>query len=404
MKNGDMYSRIINLPQEKSFFLFGPRATGKTTWLKQQLPTGLKIDLLESGLYNTLLATPGRLAELIPPSFNDWVIIDEVQRVPELLNEVHRLIEERKIKFVLTGSSARKLRAKGINLLAGRALTRFMYPLTATELGVDFSLSRSLQFGHLPAIFSESDPSDYLSSYVQTYLREEVQQEGLTRNLQAFARFLEAASFSQASTLNISEVARECQANRKLVEEYFFILEDLLLAHRVPVFCKRARRRLSSHPKFFFFDAGVYRAIRPRGPLDSPEEIDGTTLETLVFQELRATNDLYKLKYKLYYWRTATGHEVDFVLYGENGLIAIEVKRSAKIRQKDLRGLKLFAKDYPQATLYLFYGGSREIFIDGITLVPTEKAIADLPELLKKSAKPLTDKGLKSSEPQLTNW
>ncbi len=384
MQNGVMYSRIIKIPRNKSFFLFGPRATGKTTWIQKHFPAGLKIDLLESEIYNTLLASPARLAELIPPHFNDWLIIDEVQRIPELLNEVHRLIEQRKIKFVLTGSSARKLRARGVNLLAGRAVTRFMFPLTAGELGSDFSLSKSLRFGHLPAIYSEPDPADYLASYVRTYLREEVQQEGLTRNLQTFARFLEAAGFSQASTLNITEVARECRANRKLVEEYFHILEDLLLAHRLPVFTKRAKRRMASHPKFFLFDVGVYRAIRPKGPLDSPEEIDGAALETLVFQELRAVNDLYGLGYELYYWRTSNGMEVDFILYGENGLVAIEVKRAAKIRGKDFRGLKAFSKDFPQADLLLFYGGEREMFIDNINLVPTKTAISTLPALLGK--------------------
>jgi len=223
MKNGDMYSRILKVPQDKSFFLFGPRATGKTTWLQTVFTDGIKIDLLESELYSSLLASPGRLAELIPDHFDDWIIIDEVQRIPELLNEVHRLIEHMSLKFVLTGSSARKLRTKGVNLLAGRALTRFMHPLTARELGKDFSLTKSLLVGNLPSVYSETDPADYLAGYVRTYLREEVQQEGLTRNLQAFARFLEAASFSQASALNISEVARECNVNRKLAEEYFYI-------------------------------------------------------------------------------------------------------------------------------------------------------------------------------------
>jgi len=377
-----MYSRILKIPPLKSFFLFGPRATGKTTWTHHNFPTGLHIDLLESELYYSLLASPSRLAELIPPHFDDWVIIDEIQRVPALLNEVHRLIEKRKIRFVLTGSSARKLRAKGVNLLAGRALTRYMFPLTAGELGNDYSFDNSLQFGHLPAIFSEDNPADYLTSYVRTYLREEVQQEGLTRKLQTFARFLEAASFSQASTLNITEVARDCRANRKLVEEYFYILEDLLLAHRLPVFSRRAKRRMAAHPKFFLFDVGVYRAIRPKGPLDSPEEIDGSALETLVFQELRAVNNLYNLGYELYYWRTANGLEVDFVLYGENGLLAIEVKRAAKIRSKELRGLKAFAKDYPQAALYMFYGGAREMFIDNIKFIPTRNAISTLPVIL----------------------
>jgi len=377
-----MYSRIIKFPTAKSFFLFGPRATGKTTWLQQVFPSALDVDLLESELYSLLLSSPSRLAQMIPPEFSDWVIIDEVQRIPDLLNEVHRLIEQRKIQFILTGSSARKLRAKGVNLLAGRALTRFMYPLTVEELGQDFSLHTSLQFGHLPAIYSELDPADYLASYIRTYLREEVQQEGLTRNLQIFARFLEAASFSQASILNITEVARECRANRKLVEQYFFILEDLLLAHRLPVFTRRAKRRMVSHPKFFLFDAGVYRTIRPKGPLDRPEEIEGTALETLVFQELMAVNGLHRLGYELYYWRTANGQEVDFILYGESGLIAIEVKRAAKIRTKELRGLKAFARDYPQASLYLFYGGDKKMFIENITLLPIEKALADLPNLL----------------------
>jgi predicted AAA+ superfamily ATPase len=378
-----MYSRIIKFPERKSFFLFGPRATGKTTWLQQMFPKAVHIDLLKSELYSMLLASPARLVQLIPPDCSEPIIIDEVQRVPELLNEVHRLIEqkEKNLRFILTGSSARKLRAKRVNLLAGRALTRFMHPLTVEELGHDFTLQNSLMFGHLPAIYSEPDPGDYLASYIQTYLREEVQQEGLTRNLQVFARFLESASFSQGSTLNISEVARDCGASRKLVEQYFYILEDLLLAHRVPVFTKRARRRMVSHPKFYFFDTGVYRAIRPKGPLDRPEEIDGMALETLVFQELMAVNDLYRLGYELFYWRTSNGREVDFVLYGEAGFMAIEVKRAAKIRSQELRGLKSFARDYPMASLYMFYGGDERMYIDDITLIPIELALRKLPAL-----------------------
>ncbi|HHB75885.1 MAG TPA: ATP-binding protein [Desulfobulbus sp.] len=386
-----MYSRIIQFPVRKSFFLFGPRATGKTTWLRQVYPEAVYIDLLQSEVYTMLLAAPERLVQMIPPDCHEPVIIDEVQRVPELLNEVHRLIEQKKqqsFRFILTGSSARKLRAKGVNLLAGRALTRFMHPLTVQELGNDFSLETSLRFGHLPAIYSEPDPADYLASYIQTYLREEVQQEGLTRNLQVFARFLEAASFSQGSVLNISEVARDCGAGRKLVEQYFYILDDLLLAYRLPVFTKRAKRRMIKHPKFYFFDAGVYRAIRPKGPLDRPEEIDGMALETLVFQELLAVNDLYRLGYELYYWRTSNGREVDFVLYGEAGIIALEVKRAAKIRSKELRGLKAFVRDYPMASLYMFYGGGTRMYIDGITLIPIQESLQQLPQLLAESKIP----------------
>ena len=378
-----MYSRAIRFPENKSFFLFGPRGTGKTTWVKKSFPDGILIDLLDSSVYNTLLPAPQRLKSFIPPEFDNWVIIDEIQRIPSLLNEVHRLIENKHIRFVLTGSSARKLRQKGVNLLAGRAVTRSMHPLTATELGDDFSLDRSLHYGLLPSVYVESDPSDYLSSYVQTYLREEVQQEGLTRSLQTFSRFLETSSFSQGAPLNIAEIARECGVNRKMAEAYFHILEDLLLATRLPVFTKRAKRRMTAHPKFYLFDAGVFRAIRPKGPLDRPEEIDGAVLETLIFQLIGAINDNDRLGYELYYWRTSNQQEVDFVLYGEKGLIAIEVKRASTVRSKQMSGLKAFLKEYPMARAYLFYGGSHHLFEEQIELIPLEKAIRNLPTILK---------------------
>ncbi|PJC66441.1 ATPase, partial [Candidatus Beckwithbacteria bacterium CG_4_9_14_0_2_um_filter_47_11] len=188
-----MYSRLLKPPEGKSFFLFGPRGTGKTTWVKSTFPDAVYIDLLEAEVYNDLLANPGRLENLIPKGFKSWIVIDEIQRVPELLNEVHRLIEAPGHKFVLTGSSARKLRKKGHNLLAGRALTFFMHPLTGLELGRDFNLEKSLEFGQLPSVYQEASPKKYLESYVQTYLKEEVEQEGLTRNISAFARFLETA-------------------------------------------------------------------------------------------------------------------------------------------------------------------------------------------------------------------
>ena len=197
-----MYSRILSSPKNKSFFLFGPRGTGKTTWVKSAFPKAIFIDLLESEIYNDLLANPQRLETFIPKDFKNWVIIDEVQRVPELLNEIHRLIEKKQCVFVLTGSSARALRKKGVNLLAGRALTYSFHQLTAIELAKDFNLAHSLKFGQLPCVYTEKDPQAYLESYVETYLREEIQQEGLTRNLRAFYRFLEAACLSQGSVLN----------------------------------------------------------------------------------------------------------------------------------------------------------------------------------------------------------
>jgi predicted AAA+ superfamily ATPase len=378
MYNGIVYSRLLKPPKDKSFFLFGPRGTGKTTWVKKTFPKGLYLDLLESELFNDLLANPQRLENFIPRNFNKWVIIDEIQKIPELLDEVHRLIESKNLKFVLTGSSPRKLRRKGYNLLAGRALTFYLHPLTVSELSSDFNLNHSLNYGQLPSSYIEDDPKRYLESYVKTYLQEEIQQEGLTRNIGTFARFLETASFSQGSVLNISEVARDAAIGRKVVENYFSILEDLLIAYRLPVFNKRAKRRLVSHLKFYFFDVGVYRTIRPMGPFDMPEEIDGMTFETLFFQELLAVNDYYNLGYRLFYYRTAVGHEVDFVIYGKRGIRAFEIKRTARVKSSMLRGLKLFLKDYPLSKAYFIYGGKRIMREGEIEIIPVENALKNL--------------------------
>lgn len=373
-----MYSRLIKPPKDKSFFLFGPRGTGKTTWVKSTFKDSLYIDLLESDLFNDLLANPKRLESLIPKDYKKWIIIDEIQKIPELLNEVHRLIENHKYKFILTGSSARKIRRHGYNLLAGRALTYSMHTLTAQELGDDFDLNHSINFGHLPSAYTESDPKAYLESYIKTYLEEEIKAEGLTRNLSAFSRFLEAASFSQGSVLNISNVSRECAVERKVVENYFTILEDLLIGYRVPIFEKRAKRRILSHPKFYFFDTGIYRTIRPMGPLDMPEEVQGISIETLLFEELNALNDSLKLRYKIYYWRTATNLEVDFILYGNNGIKAFEIKRRNKVNAQMLSGLKAFQKDYPQSKAYLLYGGDRRFHDDNVEIIPIKDAFKEL--------------------------
>ena len=379
-----VFERLIKKPLEsrKSFFLFGPRGTGKTTWLKHRLPDALFINLLQSEYYNRLSANPGHLRQLIPPDHTGWTVIDEVQRIPALLNEVHDLIEARGLVFVLTGSSARTLRRREVNLLAGRALTYRMHPLTAVEQQEAFNLRDSVQLGHLPARFSESDPAKYLKDYVQTYLREEVMQESLTRNIGHFSHFLEVASFFQGVTINISAVAREAHIERSVAENYFSILEDLLIAVRLPVFSRKAKRRLISQKKFYFFDAGVFRAIRPVGPLDSDAEIDGPALETLVFQELRAVNDYYDYGYQIFFWRTRSSLEVDFVLYGPRGLLAIEIKRSTQIQPKDTRALREFKKDYPPAKCFVFYGGPSPVYMDDVTVLPVEHALRNLHHIL----------------------
>ncbi len=382
-----MFKRALALPLAgtSSLFLFGPRGTGKTSWIKQHMPTALCFDLLDFNLYSSLSANPSKLEQLIPPTWTDWVVIDEVQRIPALLNQVHRLIEQRKIRFLLTGSSARTLRRTGVNLLAGRALRYHMHPLIPQELADVFSIEHALQFGLLPMIFSEHNPAKYLESYVQTYLREEVLQEGLTRNLGSFTRFLEAASFSQGQILNMTEIARELGLNRLMVAQYFDILDDLLLAVRISPFTIRAKRKVISHQKFYFFDCGVYRTVRPRGPLDSVEEAEGAGLETLVLQVLRAVNDYYDLGYTIYFWRTSTGQEVDFVLYGPQGLHAFEIKRSAVVTSKSLKGLHVFAEEYPEATLHVLFMGKQPEYHGAITVRPLFEALMQLPALLRKA-------------------
>ncbi len=377
-----VFPRQITPPSKASFFLLGPRGTGKSTWFRATFPHAATFDLLDYSVYGELLAHPDRLEALVLASGSTTIVIDEVQRLPSLLDEVHRLIEKRRWRFILTGSSARKLRRGGVNLLAGRARTLAMYPLTAVELGGAFDLKRSLTLGQLPSVYVDDDYEHYVRSYVGTYLREEVQAEALTRNMEAFSRFLGAASFSQASQLSVSSVARDVGISRKTVEGYFDLLDDLLLAVRLPVFTRRAKRAVTSHPKFYYFDAGVFRALRPKGPLDAVEEIDGSALETLVMQELRATNANLDLGYEIFFWHTRDHQEVDFVLYGQRGLVAIEVKRSGFYRDADLASLRLFKGDYPAARCLLLYGGSRAYEVDGIRVMPVDAALRTLPDVL----------------------
>lgn len=382
------YKRIIYKPleQKKSFFLMGPRGTGKTFWLKTNLPESIYIDLLDTEVYMSLLSNPSRLKEYIPPNYKEWIIIDEIQKIPTLLNEVHRLIENEGYIFALTGSSARSLRKKGVNLLAGRALTFRMYPFTPQELQEKFSFSKSIKYGLLPSVISDSNPKEYLKSYINTYLREEVLQEGLTRNLSGFSRFLEVASFSQGQTLNKSNIARDTGIKQRTVVNYFDILEDLLISYYLPVFAKKAKRQTIQHPKFYFFDVGVFRSIRPRGVLDSESEVDGPALETLFFQISKALNEYYDLEYQFYYWRTLAGVKVDFILYGPNGFLAFEIKRKTNVSKFDLKGLKSFKEDYPESKLFMIYGGNKRLFIDEVEVIPMEDLFKNMLEILKNGS------------------
>jgi predicted AAA+ superfamily ATPase len=362
------------------FFLLGPRGTGKT-WLTQRIfPEALRVDLLEPETLRLLSARPERLRELIAarPEVLQ-VVIDEVQKLPELLEIVHLLIEEKQnIQFILTGSSARKLRRAGVNLLGGRAVQKSLHPFMAAELGKQFNLEVALRLGMLPVVRGGKAPEEILRAYNGLYLREEVQMEILVRNIGGFSRFLEAISFSQAAVLNLANVARECHVNRKTVEGYLEILEDLLLSFRVPVFTRRAQRELAAHPKFFFFDAGVFRANRLSGSLDSPSEIEGAALEGLVAQHLRAWCDYSNGNHQLHYWQTRSKVEVDFVVYGEQCFHALEVKNSAQVRPEDLRGLKNFGEDFPESNRWLLYRGKERLLRDGILCVPCEEFLLQL--------------------------
>jgi predicted AAA+ superfamily ATPase len=367
-------------PPPGHFFLFGPRGTGKTTWLSERLPDALQVNLLRPEEYRRMSARPERLREVAlgaPPEQRD-IVIDEVQRVPELLNVVHDLIESGPPKrFVLTGSSARKLRRGGVDLLAGRAVLRTLHPFMAAEWPA-FDLDDALVHGLVPLVVDAHDPGDVLAAYAALYLEQEVQAEGVVRNLGQFGRFLEAVSFSHASVLNVSNVARDTGAKRTTVASFLQVLEDLLLAYRLEVFTRRAKRQTAAHPKLYLFDAGVFRSLRPAGPVDRPEEIEGAALEGLVAQHLRAWEAYSKNEFRLYTWRTRSGVEVDFVLYGPEGLWAIEVKNTRDVRPADLRGLRAFRNDYPEATGLLLYRGDRRLMKGDILCLPVESFLAEL--------------------------
>ncbi len=373
--------RFFN-PPEGSYFLFGPRGTGKSTFLKQFYSNALWIDLLKPDVFRNFSARPERIIDMVHgnPQFQ-VIIVDEVQKVPELLSAIHHLIEENKaLQFVLTGSSARKIKRKDVNLLGGRALLRTMHPFMLAELGSHYSFEKALEFGLLPLIYNAKNPQDSLAAYVGLYIREEVQAEGLVRRIGDFSRFLEAISFAHGSILNISNIARESQIERKTVEGYVHILEDILIGFKLHPFQKKAKRRLSAHPKFYFFDTGVFRAIRPTGILDRPEEIGGAALEGLVAQHFRAWCAYYsnKQKYELSFWRSRNGVEVDFVLYGPKGLFAFEVKNTAQIRPQDLRSLREFKKDYPDAKLVYLYRGKEKLLRTEILCWPVDDFLMNL--------------------------
>lgn len=378
---GMMKQRLRFFKEPKgSFFLFGPRGTGKSTWLKERFGDALWVDLLQPDVHRQYAARPERLSELLDGNpQRKTVVIDEVQKVPGLLTVAHDYIERKEgWRFILTGSSARKLKRSGMDLLAGRAVVSCAHPFMAAELGPGFNLDRALRLGMVPLVLGAEEPEKTLAAYAMLYVREEVMAEGLVRDVGGFSRFLEAISFSHASLLNVAEVSRECEVSRKTVEGFVGVIEDMLLGNRLPVFARRAKRNLIKQSKFYFADCGVFRSLRPQGPLDRPEEMEGAALEGLVFQHLKAWAGYSDAPFDLSFWRTQAGNEVDFVLYGPSGLYALEVKNSRRVERKDLRGLKAFRDDYPESRVALLYRGGDRLLMEDIPCLPCAEFLENL--------------------------
>ena len=377
-----MFQRQLKLPPpgEESFFLWGPRQTGKTTLLRQRYPQAWWIDLLKADEYRRYMTNPEYLRQEIEAkqragvSFSGvQVVIDEIQKAPALLDEVHWLIENRALSFALCGSSARKVRHGAANLLGGRAARYQLHGLTAGELGAVFDLTRLLNHGYLPRMYLASRPRPLLNAYVADYLREEIAAEGFARNLPAFSAFLDAAALSDTQPVNFSNIARDCGVSGRTARSYFEILQDTLLIRPLPSFRRRAKRRVVAAPKYYFADVGAVKQLARRGDLHSGGELFGKAMENWVHHELRAFCDYHEHDESLAYWRTAGGVEVDFVLGDMR--VALEVKASARVSHRHLRGLRALQRAHPEVDhrILVCLEPKPRRTEDGIDILPAEE-------------------------------
>ncbi len=364
------YQRIIQ-PPERSFFLFGARGTGKSTWLKEHFPDALWVDLLDEAKFQSYLAQPGLFAETIATAKKDqWVIVDEIQRLPNLLNEVHRAIENKKQLFALSGSSARKLKHAGVNLLAGRATRRFMHPLQPDELQTDFDLEDVLRFGTIALVSQAKNKVEVLEDYVQTYLREEIQREAIVRNLPAFARFLPIAALMHGQVLNVTSLARDAEAHRTTISGYVDILEDTLLAFRLEALQANLRVREKRHPKFYFIDPGIVKALK-RNLYPVTQEERGSLFEGWFVNHVRAMNDYWRLFDRMCYWAAPNGKtEVDLILTRGSEHLAIELKSGTRIRPEDFSGLQAMSDLKGLKRKIIVYCGTEIRKKDDIEIIP----------------------------------
>ena len=364
---------VASVLNKKSCFLFGPRQCGKSSLIKKTLPDALVLDLLSVDIFTRLARNPNYLEEVCRDGRP--VVIDEIQKLPVLLDEVHRLIESKGIRFLLTGSSARKLRKGGVNLLGGRARVRNLHPFSASELGEAFDLDRAINYGLVPGIWGSDAPDEDLAGYVSLYLEQEIMQEGATRNLPAFSRFLEIAALSSGEQINYQAISADAQIPRSTVQEYFKILKDTLLASEVPVWRKGRSRKTVETAKFYLFDTGVTRRLQGRGSLVKGTTEYGHAFESWVMHELAAYSDALKRDAEISYWRTRTGLEVDFVVNGE---VAIESKTTHNVTRDDLKGLRAIADEGAFRHRILVSGEPLAREIDGIWILPWQEFISRL--------------------------
>lgn len=378
-----MFTRRIQLPS-RSFFLFGPRGTGKTTCLRGVLPDALWFNLLLDRELLQLVRDPNAFRQRVEalPS-GSWVIVDEIQKLPSLLNEIHDLLTAapRRWRFALTGSSARKLKRADANLLAGRVVTRRLFPLTAAELGFRLDVDDLLRFGTLPLVRSERSHAgrvDLLDAYVETYLAQEIRAEALVRSLESFTRFLEVAALANGQVTNVAAIARDAAIARPTVQGHFDVLVDTLVGSWLPAFRPRARIKEVQHPKFYFFDPGLVRALarRSREPLDSAER--GPLLETLVLHELRSEIAYSGIGGELSYWRTPSGTEVDFVWKRANRAVGIEVKAATRWRSADGRSLRELHGSGALQRSFAVYRGEHALKDGPISVLPFERFVREL--------------------------
>ncbi|MBM2828751.1 MAG: ATPase [Actinobacteria bacterium] len=378
-----MYARHYAVP-ERSFFLFGPRGTGKTTWLRQVFPDALWFDLLRTGTFLALTRQPDSFRQqVLARPKGSWVVVDEVQRLPVLLNEVHALIAEygHAYSFALSGSSARKLKRLDVNLLAGRAINRQFFPLTAAELNYNFDPEHVLRFGLLPQIQAEPDFAlDSLDAYVTNYIREEIQQEALVRNLDSFSRFLEIAALMNGQIANVAGISRDAAVARPTVQGYFATLVDTLIGVWVPAWRKQTRVKEVASPKFYLFDPGVARVLagRLREPLEGVER--GFLLETWILHELRAAMARLNVGGQISYWRTPSGSEVDFIWTRAGHAVGFEVKAATRWKKEYGVALKSLITGGNINAGFGVYAGAEELKDGPLRVFPLKRFFVELTE------------------------